>query len=538
MKINLLNNDNITDEYILYQYNYLKDDIIKAINIVKNYIIQHKLVIVGGTAIDYALRLQNDKIYNEEYQIPDFDIISPNNVEHANNIGTILCNEKFNNISIIPAIHNTTVRVKLLGFTVFDSTFIPEYLYNKIPKIQYKNFQIIDPLYQKINQYLSMSFLFKNNGMNYNISDRLIKDYERFNKIDKYYNFYTNIDPNKIIDIKYNKIKINLDINANFDINIYNKSNKINTDFDKKINLLLNNSEIYGEINNNICFHGIIAYNLIYNEFNKLLDNIKEFITFNNEDTIFIENKLKYILIKPDITITNQFIEMDIIDNLPLVFINSNNSINEIYNNLKKNNTNITELKKIDNIIDIIPKKAILSIKNNNKNIPIEIYDLYGDLLSINIINKNIPLIISNYIYNLSYFLFNYYYSNDDIKIYYLYYYISLKSIIDIIKYINTKYTTKLSKFILYDNSIYSLSINTFGKINYANNYYYFIKNYYHLVHHNTNLNVLPPKNYIDPPKCDITKIFDKKNSLYYKEDLLEIEHTNDSNEINTLIHN
>ena len=59
-----------------------------------------------------------------------------------------------------------------------------EYLYNKIPSIQYNNFNIIDPKYQKINQYISMSFLFNNNGLNYNISSRLEKDYKRLQKID------------------------------------------------------------------------------------------------------------------------------------------------------------------------------------------------------------------------------------------------------------------------------------------------------------------------------------------------------------------
>ena len=36
MKINLINNKDITDEYILFKYNYLQNDIIKAINIVKD----------------------------------------------------------------------------------------------------------------------------------------------------------------------------------------------------------------------------------------------------------------------------------------------------------------------------------------------------------------------------------------------------------------------------------------------------------------------------------------------------------------------
>lgn len=533
MKINLLDNDNITDEYILYNYNYFKNDINKAINIVKDYIIKNQLVIVGGTAIDYALRLKNDKIYNEEYQIPDFDIISPDNVIHANNIGQILCNEKYENVSIIPAIHNTTVRVKILGFTVFDSTFIPNYLYKKIPTINYKRFLIIYPIYQKINQYLSMSFLFKNNGLNYNISDRLIKDYNRFNKIDIYYNLYNTFDNNEIINIKFEKVKINLNLHNKIEIKIFNNIENIDCDINKKINLLISDSNIYSEINSDICFHGMAAYNLFYIEFTKIYNTLEDIIKLNSEDKIFINDKYKYIIIKPNININKDYIELDIIKEIPLIMINSNNNIKNIYNNISKQN-NTSKLKYLDNIIDIIPKRGIFKIDNINT----EIFDLYGDYLSVNILkNNNNPIIISNYVYNLSYFLFNYYYAdNEQIKKYYAYYYLSLKSMIEIINYIYDNYKVSVDKIISYENSIFSLSINTMGIKNYSNNYYYFIKNYINLVNNNTNLNVLPPKNYLTFPNCDIKNIFDKDNSLYYKDDIIEIEESNEYNNIKYLL--
>ena len=406
MKINLINNKDITDEYILFKYNYLQNDIIKAINIVKNYIIENKLLIVGGTAIDYALRLKNDKIYNEEYQIPDFDIISPNNVEHANKIGLILCNAQFENISIIPAIHNTTVRVQLLGYTVFDSTFIPIKLYNKIPKIKYQNFEIIDPLFQKINQYMSMSFLFRNNGINYNISDRLVKDYERFSKIDNYYNFYNIINLDSINNIKLNKIKLILPNNNLIKIDLYEKNKSIdNIDNLNKINRLNNDNNLYANIESNYCYHGVLSYNIIYKEYIDLINNLKSIIKFNKEDIDFIDNKSKFILIKTTIFVNNNEIEFDLLEDIPIILINNNDKVDFIYNELLKYNK-LSNLKKYTNIIDIIPKKAQCILDNKYN---IEIFDLYDDLLSINILNiNNSSILISNYIYNLSYFLFNF----------------------------------------------------------------------------------------------------------------------------------
>lgn len=535
MKINLINNKDITDEYILFKYNYLQNDIIKAINIVKNYIIENKLLIVGGTAIDYALRLKNDKIYNEEYQIPDFDIISPNNVDHANKIGLILCNAKFENISIIPAIHNTTVRVQLLGYTVFDSTFMPIKLYNKIPKIKYQKFHIIDPLFQKINQYMSMSFLFRNNGINYNISDRLMKDYERFSKIDKYYNFYNIINLDKVNTIKLNKIKLILPNNNLIQLDLYEKNKIIdNLDNINKINKLNIDNNLYCNIEANYCFHGIISYNIIYNQYLNLLNDLKTIIKFNKEDLDFLDKKSKYILIKSTIFIKGNEIEVDLLDNIPIILINNNDKVDYIYNELLKNNK-LSKLKKYSNIIDIIPKRA-KCLLNNKYNI--EIFDLYDDLLSINILNiNNNSILISNYIYNLSYFLFNYYYEEDlEIKYNYLYYYISLKSIIEIINYIYNKYPLEFSKLITYENSLYSLSINTLGTNNHSNNYYYFINNFYNLVYNNTNLDILPPKNYLEKDNCIINKDFNKEKSDFYNDNIIEIKDTNYKKELSKLL--
>ena len=41
----------------------------------------------------------------------------------------------------------------------------------------------------------------------------------------------------------------------------------------KQTNLLINNKDLYCEINNDVCFHGILAYNFTYNDFNQLLTN-------------------------------------------------------------------------------------------------------------------------------------------------------------------------------------------------------------------------------------------------------------------------
>lgn len=525
----------ITDEYILYNHNYIKDKIDKALNIVKNYIIQNKLLIVGGTAIDYALKKNNDTLYNDLYQIPDFDIMSPNNIIHANNIGKILCEQKFDNISIIPAIHHTTIRVQLLGFTIFDSTFVPEYLYNKLPTILYNEFKIIHPNFQKINQYLSLSFLFKLTGPSYNILNRFKKDIERFDMLNKYYK----LENNNNIKINYNQFNFNIDLIDIQNINLYNKykiEDLLKSHNNNKIFHLINNSNCSYNIKSNFVLHGILAYNLIYEEFNLIYNKLLSIIKINESDLNLITKLYKNILKDSNYTIKKNIISFNIPKNFDLIIINNDNSIDNIIKIFKKE-YNINDIKKLDNILDIKPKYLTSKLINNNNDYNFQIYDLYGDLLSINLvyiksISKFIP--ISSYNYNLMYFLSNYYLEEDEEKKNInLSYYISLKSIIEIIQILYYNYKLDFDKSEYFTNSCFNYSINTYGKDNYPDNYAYFIKNFENLIKNNKNLDILPTKNYLDFPNCDPKNTFDFNKSPYYNNKQKIIQTTNYFEEIN-----
>lgn len=530
-----LNDEDITDEYIIYNHNFLKDKIKNALEIIKDYIIQNNLLIVGGTAIDYALKLKNDKIYNDLYQIPDFDIISPNNVDHANNIGKILCNMKYDNISIIPAIHQTTIRVQLLGFTLFDSTFIPQNIYDKIPYLEFNEIKFVDPNFQKINQYLSLSLLYKITGPSYNILNRFQKDISRLDKLNKYYILET-----KDSQESYNTQKFNLDIslfNLN-NINIFditnNQSIDFNNNFDnlkKYINKYIINNDIYYNINSNFIFHGTLAYNIIYMEFTRIYNKLSSILPLNNNDKKIIQFHYNNIVMKLGFSISNNNIIFDLCNDIELCLINSQSNeskygINEL---LKKftNNYNINNIKNMGNILDLIPPSLQCDINTNNEIYNLKIFDLYGELIGINLIyidsiNKHLP--ISNYNYNLMYFLVNYFLeSNEKNKNIYLNYYISLYSMVNIIQYLYYNYTSEFESSESFINSCFNFSINTSGEKNYPDNYHYFLSNFKHLVKNNKNLNILPPKNYIGYPNCTIKNIFDKKKSIFYSDIQVEL---------------
>ena len=568
LEINILEN-NINDEYIYFNHNFLKNDLENALNIVKEYIIDHDLMVVGGMAIDLALRVKDDNLYDERYQIPDYDIIDPDNVLHANNIGTILCNNKLSNIAIIPALHKTTVRVQMSGYTLFDATFVPKYAYTKIPYLYYKNLKFIHPIYQKIDQFISLSFLFDLTGIQYNIQHRLVKDVKRKNLLNNYYNLTCDVDISTCLkqntldhclkgidymcieplikDLKKSKINLNLSKLNNTYINklkIYNKHDiifdKTNISKDIVYNFIQNNNiyndNVYYSIDCDITYHGELAYNLIYYSYNNMIKTIKSNDLLNNEDNTYITNMEKNINIKPNITIKDNILSTEHYDSLPLVFINNNNKIQEIVNNIK-HEYGLKNIKNYENIAHKIPNYTSGIINIDNINYDIQIFDLYGRMLSSNIleIEKNI-FNIANYNYILSYFLFNYYYHDiDEKKQLYKSYYLSLLNIRKISEYLYNTYSKQID-ILNINTSWFKYSINTLGFTNSSENYFYFIKNFNYLVINNKNLDDLPPKNYIGFPDCIIQKEFDEKKSSYYNTYQHELNTINFANELKELL--
>ena len=70
----------------------------RALEIVKEYIISHKLIVYGGQSIDYALRLKGSQIYNDS-QIPDLDFLSTRSVDDGYDLTDILIKKGFKNVN-------------------------------------------------------------------------------------------------------------------------------------------------------------------------------------------------------------------------------------------------------------------------------------------------------------------------------------------------------------------------------------------------------------------------------------------------------
>jgi len=170
---------------VIREHNIDKDLISKALNVVKQYIIDNQLIIFGGLAIDYALRLYGSSIYMDE-ELPDYDCLSNTNVDDAYNLGEILNNLGFENVKVIRAKHPETMRVRVNLITVADISYSPLKFYTSYKTLNYKQMRILHPDIQRMDMHLGYCNPFNNAPME-DIFNRWEKDTIRFNLYEQYY---------------------------------------------------------------------------------------------------------------------------------------------------------------------------------------------------------------------------------------------------------------------------------------------------------------------------------------------------------------
>ena len=176
----------IDPDVVLYQLNHYKPLIDKALKMTEEYVSQQKLILVGGMAIDIALRVKGQSIYDDD-TLPDYDIISDKNLTHANALAEILCKEGLPDINVINAIHITTVKVRMKNIVLLDATYVPLVCFEKIPYLEVNHLRVVHPHYQFIDQRSSLAHLMADTGMSLNVFNRLKKDVQRNNLLRELY---------------------------------------------------------------------------------------------------------------------------------------------------------------------------------------------------------------------------------------------------------------------------------------------------------------------------------------------------------------
>lgn len=153
----------------------------QILKIVENFIMKKKLVCYGGIAIN-ALLPKNDKIYNEDIDIPDYDFFTANGVEDAKSLADEFYKKGFTEVEAKAAQHHNTFKVYVNFMAVADITNIPEELFKTIRKRAklVKGIYYTDENFLRMGMYLELS---RPSGD----TDRWEKVLKRLILINKYY---------------------------------------------------------------------------------------------------------------------------------------------------------------------------------------------------------------------------------------------------------------------------------------------------------------------------------------------------------------
>lgn len=157
----------------------------RALETVREFLAEKALVLYGGLAIDYALRLKGASIYPENER-PDFDMLSPDSVEDAYCLADLLHSQGFPNVSVVRGIHVQTMRVRVDFIPVADLSYCPEEVYRRLPTLVYRGLRVLHPDRQRCDIHLAFCFPF-NNPPREDVFHRFAKDLSRLNILSTHY---------------------------------------------------------------------------------------------------------------------------------------------------------------------------------------------------------------------------------------------------------------------------------------------------------------------------------------------------------------
>jgi len=169
---------------------YVFNEVTAGIAIVKKYIQENSQILVGGQSIDYALRLKGVKLY-EDWEIPDLDFQTDDYANVAYAVFAAVAkglNSTGINVTVLNALHPTTMRVQVAKFSVADITFIPTRILEMYREsaLTYDGCLIRHPFFQYLDIQRSFSYPYENPMMEV-ITHRWAKDFKRFLLTMQYY---------------------------------------------------------------------------------------------------------------------------------------------------------------------------------------------------------------------------------------------------------------------------------------------------------------------------------------------------------------
>ncbi len=171
-------------ETLVFENNEQKDIMNIAINKVRDYIRHNNKILVGGMAIDLALRKIGKKLYPDN-KFPDYDFISSEFHIDAYRLGEQIAVDQ-DGVSIISALHASTMKVRLNFQEFADITYVPQNIIENIPVDSFNGFKFVHPHWQMIDQHRALSLPFEGPPME-TVFGRWDKDIKRYDLLNENY---------------------------------------------------------------------------------------------------------------------------------------------------------------------------------------------------------------------------------------------------------------------------------------------------------------------------------------------------------------
>lgn len=133
-------------------------EIKQMITIVENFLRRKKLVCYGGISIN-ALLPEEDKIYNFDIDLPDYDFFSPNALEDAKELADIYFKQGYSDVVAMSGQHHGTFKVFVNFQGMADITSVPKELFDTIKRkaVNKNGILYTDANFLRMSMYLELS---------------------------------------------------------------------------------------------------------------------------------------------------------------------------------------------------------------------------------------------------------------------------------------------------------------------------------------------------------------------------------------------
>ena len=134
------------------------EDVQKIIDIVEEFIKRKKLICYGGTAINNILP-EEDRFYNKEVELPDYDFFSQNALNDAKELANIYFKKGFIDVEAKSGQHHGTYKVYVNYMAVADITHLPKQIFLAIKSdtISVGGIMYAPPNFLRMSMYLELS---------------------------------------------------------------------------------------------------------------------------------------------------------------------------------------------------------------------------------------------------------------------------------------------------------------------------------------------------------------------------------------------